>query len=656
MLYIGLLFLMASLSACGPQSSPATDGQSHTVPGVPVSPSAVSLPEDQILNPFYLPRLGYRDVLATGEAQNTAPLPAETQFISPAPRPTAISDISVFEGNSFSGQVLDDLGRPMHGVLVQIRSLNASVVFAAETLTVEGKYHFYYAPTGIQLEIVISAPGYATRRRVEVLRSNTQGDPNANTYDFGGGSQPTAVPQSVTPSVLPRLIPTPAPLAPVSASAPAPFYYRDVGQTLSVDGSASLSLLQRIQQQLTQRRRPPLSLARPWDALALDTLPVDASVPLGPFQIEMGLRTHTLSNGVTAHDWAARVAVPALSREQRPNTHLIVLLEQNDIFQQTRLPGADAVPVPLSDVIAEGLQTLGAELKSGDLLSLVRFGAEAQILLEGQAFSDAQILAQALGAAPALMPGHDLPQGLQRAYQLAQKYAQAGRKTRILLLGTGLVPNALSAEMLEAEAMVSSLTDQDMGLSVIACGLQLHEPRLHQLSSLGQGALLRLESAVDVPRVFGTLLPGLLQPPVRQLQVQLESPEGLSVLAGSSESNPAQGLRWHSALLPGAQQGFWQRYSGSGLADTALFRLRLRYTDAQNQPQERVYERSVAQLRQQYQSGVNDLRLVAMLYQGLRHELTPAQAQQELAAHLQAHQTPLAQRYLALIQQWRNLP
>ena len=28
-------------------------------------------------------------------------------------------------------------------------------------------------------------PGYTTRRRVEVLKSNDQGDPNANRYDFG---------------------------------------------------------------------------------------------------------------------------------------------------------------------------------------------------------------------------------------------------------------------------------------------------------------------------------------------------------------------------------------------------------------------------------------------------------------------------------------
>ncbi|MBF2053191.1 MAG: carboxypeptidase regulatory-like domain-containing protein [Candidatus Sericytochromatia bacterium] len=652
--YLGLLLLISCLWACSSQA-PVAGNAPQPSASVSGSPAPDSLPDDQVLNPFYLPRLGYRDLLATGEAQDTAPLPSEAE---PAPRPTATADISTIERSTFSGQVLDDAGRPMNGVLVQVRSLNRSVVFTAETLTVEGSYHFSNAPAGIQLEIIISAPGYATRRRVEVLKSNKQGDPQANHYDFGGGttSTPSPTPQASATGTLPSYAPAPAPLTPVGASAPAYFYYRAPGSGLSVDGSASLGLLQRILNQLNQNRRPPLTLVRPWDVLALEALPAESPVSLGPLRLEMGLRTQTLASGATVHDWAARLAVPALTREERSNTHLIVLLEQNDLLQQTRLPGAASAPVPLLDVIAQGLETLDTELKNGDLVSLVRFGAEAQVLLEGQAFSGTQALSEALAAAPALAPGHDLPQGLQTAYQLAQQYVQPGRGTRVLLLGTGLVPDTLQADMLEAEALVSSQAEQGTGLSVIACGLQLHEQRLHQLSSLGRGALLRLESAVDVPRVFGTLLPGLLAPAVRQLAVQLESPTGLNLLSSSSESSAAQGLRWQSALLPGAQQGFWQRYDGAALSDTAVFRLRLRYTDAQNQSQERVYERSVAQLRQQYQSGVNDVRLIAMLYQGLRQELSPAQAQQELDGHLQGHQTPLAQRYRPLIQQWRNLP
>ena len=57
--------------------------------------------------------------------------------------------------------------------------------YEVETTTAGGTYAFNNAPAGVQIEIIASRPGYTTRRRVEVLKSNKQGDPDANRYDFG---------------------------------------------------------------------------------------------------------------------------------------------------------------------------------------------------------------------------------------------------------------------------------------------------------------------------------------------------------------------------------------------------------------------------------------------------------------------------------------
>lgn len=51
--------------------------------------------------------------------------------------------------------------------------------------TIGGSYVFNNVPANVPIEIQASKPGYAPRRRVEVLKENNIGDPDANQYDFG---------------------------------------------------------------------------------------------------------------------------------------------------------------------------------------------------------------------------------------------------------------------------------------------------------------------------------------------------------------------------------------------------------------------------------------------------------------------------------------
>jgi len=82
------------------------------------------------------------------------------------------------------GTVFDEQNRPLDDVKIRLRSLNSSTPFFDETTTIKGKYAFPCSISGIQMEITASKPGYASRKRVEVQKSN-KGEPNANRYDFG---------------------------------------------------------------------------------------------------------------------------------------------------------------------------------------------------------------------------------------------------------------------------------------------------------------------------------------------------------------------------------------------------------------------------------------------------------------------------------------
>lgn len=126
------------------------------------------------------------------QANSAAPAPSDT----PAPQSsqinledfnelTKIEDISSDESTTFNGKVFDDTGAPMDNVEVRARSLSAFFPYEVKTTTIGGTYLFNNAPAGIQIEITASKDGFTTRQRVEVLKSNKKGDPEANTYNFG---------------------------------------------------------------------------------------------------------------------------------------------------------------------------------------------------------------------------------------------------------------------------------------------------------------------------------------------------------------------------------------------------------------------------------------------------------------------------------------
>jgi hypothetical protein len=133
--------------------------------------------------------------LTSTSAPTSAPSSAPTNYPLPGgtpqpsnnytPLPAATSDISVIERSSMNGKVFDGSQKPVDGARVVARSLNNAVPYEAETVTAGGTYAFNNLPSGVQIEIVVEKPGLGTRKRVEVIKSNKQGDPNANRYDFG---------------------------------------------------------------------------------------------------------------------------------------------------------------------------------------------------------------------------------------------------------------------------------------------------------------------------------------------------------------------------------------------------------------------------------------------------------------------------------------
>lgn len=109
--------------------------------------------------------------------------PSATQTTSPSGYTGTTSDIK--ERATFNGRAFDKNGNPLEGAIVTAKSVDVGVSWVGEaTQTSGGAYVFRNAPVGARIEVTITKDGFS-KTRSEVLKSNLNVDPTANTFDFG---------------------------------------------------------------------------------------------------------------------------------------------------------------------------------------------------------------------------------------------------------------------------------------------------------------------------------------------------------------------------------------------------------------------------------------------------------------------------------------
>lgn len=201
-------------ASASPAATPAPSAIPSPSPGSPPAPSPTPNPyADPILLDYctqgeaavsgdrgYARAVakGYRARLdqilsLSGAPATPVPMPTAmpTQAPLATPTPPGNTDVSVRQTTTLNGRVYNSNHQLMENVVVKARSLNNSVPFEASTQTVGGIFALNNVPAGLTLEIAISKAGFNPRRRVEVLKSNNTGDPNANRFDFGNDGNDT---------------------------------------------------------------------------------------------------------------------------------------------------------------------------------------------------------------------------------------------------------------------------------------------------------------------------------------------------------------------------------------------------------------------------------------------------------------------------------
>jgi len=124
---------------------------------------------------------------STSGSASATPSASASATINTQPSGTTGTTSDVKELATFNGKVFDPNNVPVEGATVTAKSLDTGVTWVGEAqVTVGGAYVFRNAPAGARILITVTKDGWTTRTRSEVLKSNLQGDPNANVFHFGG--------------------------------------------------------------------------------------------------------------------------------------------------------------------------------------------------------------------------------------------------------------------------------------------------------------------------------------------------------------------------------------------------------------------------------------------------------------------------------------
>ncbi|MCH8274928.1 MAG: VWA domain-containing protein [Armatimonadetes bacterium] len=177
--------------------------------------------------------------------------------------------------------------------------------------------------------------------------------------------------------------------------------------------------------------------------------------------------------------------------------------------------------------VKAALLTLVSKLNDTDVLSIVVFDSEAQVLLPATRLANKQIVNSAIRS---IQPGGytNIDAGLSLGYQEALKQYRKDATNRVILLTDGIANRGVTDPDQIANG---SLTYNDRGidLSTIGVGQDLNHVLLSTLAKSGRGLFHFVADAQDIEKVFSKEVQSLLSPVAVEPKVEIEFPRGVRI-------------------------------------------------------------------------------------------------------------------------------
>lgn len=259
----------------------------------------------------------------------------------------------------------------------------------------------------------------------------------------------------------------------------------------------------------------------------------------------------------------------ANDRRQLPPVNLSLVIDKS---------GSMADADKLSRV-KEALLTLVSQLRETDVLSIVVFDSDAQVLMPARRLGDRESVRELIRG---LQPGSstNMHAGLMLGYEEALKNYRREWTNRVVLLTDGIANQGVTNPGQIARDSLS-FNDRGVDLSTIGVGLDLNKDLLRELAKSGRGLFHFVADARDIDKVFLREFQSLVSPVASEPDLNVEYGPGLELVQVYGYE-PRRGEGSVSFKLDNMNQGLTQvvllrfRVTRRGL-DTAQLPVKVRF-------------------------------------------------------------------------------
>lgn len=208
----------------------------------------------------------------------------------------------------------------------------------------------------------------------------------------------------------------------------------------------------------------------------------------------------------------------AIDREQLRPVNLALVIDKS---------GSMADADKMSRVKAALLTMIG-QLRDADMLSIIVFDSEAEVLMPAQPVGDREPIRRYIRS---IEPGSstNIHAGLMLGYQEALKNFRRNQTNRVILLTDGIANTGVTEPDRIARASLG-FNERGIDLSTIGVGLDLNKDLLRQLAKSGRGLFHFVADAQDIEKVFLTEVQSLISPVATQPNVEIDFDPGLELV------------------------------------------------------------------------------------------------------------------------------
>lgn len=178
--------------------------------------------------------------------------------------------------------------------------------------------------------------------------------------------------------------------------------------------------------------------------------------------------------------------------------------------------------------VKAALLTLVSQLRERDVLSIVIFDTEAEVLMPARTLRDKESVKRLIRG---IEPGSstNIHSGLMLGYHEVLKNYREGSTNRVILLTDGIANQGVTdPERIAQDSL--RFNDRGIDLSTIGVGLDLNKDLLRHLAKSGRGLFHFVSDTDDIEKVFIKEVQSLVSPVASTPDLEIDYDEGLELV------------------------------------------------------------------------------------------------------------------------------